>query len=117
MKIVLKKIVVRLTKQKVLQMFQLPLDKMNNARAIGYVNLNNKEGKTALISSDDEYYILNTKWELRGVHEGSTKPYWGYNTKRGERIKKFDTIENATNLFKQYSKLVKQANNEGQIYL
>ena len=108
---------VKLTKQKVLQMFQLPEAKMSNAKAIGYLNLNNKEGKTALIESNGEYFVLNTKWELRGVFEGSTKPYWGYTTPKGERIKRFDTIENATNLFKQYKGLVNESNDKGHIFL
>ena len=117
MNIEVKTTTVKLTKQKVLQMFQLPETKMGNAKAIGYLNLNNKEGKTALIESGGEYFVLNTKWELRGIFEGSTSPYWGYKTPKGERIKRFDTIENATKSFEFYKKLIDESNDKGHIFL
>jgi len=114
MEIEIKTTKTKLTKQKILQMLSLPVSKLHEAESLGFLNLNGKVGKVALVKHLKDYYLLNMKWELRGVNYSN--PYWGYKSNKGECVKNFKDDLDSVKLFPFYEKLVKEAESKGQIY-
>ncbi len=108
MKIEIKTTEKKLTQSIVNQMRRLRYEYFDEAEVLGFLILKGG-GKKALCYANKDYYLLDMFWERRGH-------YAGYNTRRGEMQIKLspDIIDD---WFEKYNKLVKQAEEEGHIYI
>lgn len=106
----------KLTKSLARQMFHLSPSLMKFAKGLGYINLGGKIGKRLLCQYGDDYYLINPKWELRGMCE-SCKPYWGYSAGYAEITKRFANNQDAVNFYNDYERLMAECERSGHIYL